>query len=480
MQRNFKLIWWFWIAEKEIKQRKVKIHDIIDRYYNLWIREFFIWYNPPYWHEFLGFEMSPNWRFWENEQITSYETLKEAINYVHTLDDWNWWKCEIFLTVNFRYYTDITMPLIKKIINEAIEAWINWLIIWNTETLEYLSEIGFKWKINVSTILSIYNNDAIEFLIDYFNDNKLQLNRIILPREVTLKEINDICSTFPEIQFEVFWHWDYCRYANWLCLAEHKYFSRDLCGFVLKHWLEAKKTVRYDFKEIILSETYSNEDKQKLISNELDEIEHILVAQNVVDSNFQNTVLDKYINTIQLELKDKNEIIEISNKIHKLIKTDLITNFSKYIYDWMRPEKDLHNSFIIKVLLLIEWISKYIKLENNIIEKVNVIKNICLKAKEWYELSVKEKWVFSIETYYKFLLYNRTSVPFYNYFNKISNIEVVKIPLRWRDSWVFWLWLNLIDDALEDPSKYIDYTNLTWKYFHYDPSNFDFYKDLLK
>jgi len=61
------------------------IKDIIDRYYQVGIREFFIWYNPPYWHQKLWFEFSPNGRFGENEQITSYDTFKKAVDYVHYL-----------------------------------------------------------------------------------------------------------------------------------------------------------------------------------------------------------------------------------------------------------------------------------------------------------------------------------------------------------------------------------------------------------
>lgn len=480
MQRNFKLIWWFGIAEKEIKQRQVDIKNIIDKYYNVWIREFFIWYNPPYWHETFGFEFSPNWRFWENEQITSYDTFKQAIEYVHTLKDDKWLPCEIFLAANFRYYSDITMPYIKRIIDEALDAWVDWIISWSPEVIQYLADIWFKWKVNISTILSIYNEDAISFLIKDFQEKWLNLNRMILPREVTLNEIKYLTTKFTNISFEVFGHWDYCRYANWLCLAEHKYFSRDICGFVIKHGLETKKTIRYDFKKIILDENISNEEKQNLMDNSLNDLENIFVSQNVVDSNIKNETITYYINQFEnnfFESINKEEIVEIAEKIYELINKELILNFAKYIYDWLRPSSDLHNWFIDSFLTLHKLILPFIKINDKIEKNIEKIKNIRKESIKYFEEKKKEKGTFWLETYYKFMLYNRTSVPFYRFFNDIQNIEVVKIPLRWRDVSVLQLWLDMINDALENPWKYIDQWSICAKYFHYDPSKLDIYKE---
>lgn len=235
--RNFKLIGGFWIAEKELQKRKSGVQEILDKYYQMGIREFFMWYNPPYWNEVFGFEFSPNGRFWENEQITSLDTFRSAVEYAHSLKTEDWKNCEVYLTANFRYYTAVTFPYMKRIIDEAISVWVDGFIVWAPEILEYLAEIKFWWKVHISTIISLYNEDAIEFLIDYFQKKWLNLNRMIFPREVTVNEILSMTQKFPENNFEVFWHWDYCRYANGLCLAEHKYFARDLCWYVLKHWL---------------------------------------------------------------------------------------------------------------------------------------------------------------------------------------------------------------------------------------------------
>jgi len=65
--------------------------------------------------------------------------------------------------------------------------------------LEYLKTIGYHKKINISTIMAVYNKEAIRFMIDNY-----KINKIILSREVTVKEIEEIVKEFPEMQFEVF------------------------------------------------------------------------------------------------------------------------------------------------------------------------------------------------------------------------------------------------------------------------------------
>jgi collagenase-like PrtC family protease len=46
-------------------------------------------------------------------------------------------------------------------------------------------------------------------MLDNYN-----VNKVILSREVTLKEIESIVTEFPETRFEVFGEGDFCRYNN--------------------------------------------------------------------------------------------------------------------------------------------------------------------------------------------------------------------------------------------------------------------------
>ncbi len=225
-----------------------------------WANEFFTGYNPEYWSSKFGFEVSPNGRFSEHEQITDLETLSLIVQEVHKYD------LEIFVNLNAWYYTDQTLPLILKIVEEVDELWIDWIICWNIGILEYLKDKWYKWKINISTILALYNSESIRFFLENY-----KINKIILSREITLKEIESLVTEFPNTQFEVFWEGDFCRYNNWLCFAEHKYWAKDICTIVVND-LVFKKKFRPDFKEFILDESFSNQEKVEKMNDEYDDV----------------------------------------------------------------------------------------------------------------------------------------------------------------------------------------------------------------
>ena len=48
-------------------------------------------------------------------------------------------------------------------------------------------------------MMAVYNSEAIRFLIENYD-----VNKVILSREITLKEIEKITSNFPDLSFEVF------------------------------------------------------------------------------------------------------------------------------------------------------------------------------------------------------------------------------------------------------------------------------------
>jgi hypothetical protein len=47
--------------------------------------------------------------------------------------------------------------------------------------------------------MALYNTEAIKFFLENY-----KINKIILSREITLKEIEKLVLSFPETKFEVF------------------------------------------------------------------------------------------------------------------------------------------------------------------------------------------------------------------------------------------------------------------------------------
>jgi collagenase-like PrtC family protease len=47
--------------------------------------------------------------------------------------------------------------------------------------------------------MAVYNKEAIRFFVENY-----VINKVILSREITLKEIEEITKDFPKLNFEVF------------------------------------------------------------------------------------------------------------------------------------------------------------------------------------------------------------------------------------------------------------------------------------
>lgn len=411
----FKKIVWLGFSTKWKNHKDVQkyIKDLVDA----WATEFFTGYNPDYWSDKFGYEVSPNWRFSQHEQITDFETLKLICEEVHK----HWF--ELFINLNAWYYTDLTFPLIQKMVWEFIEIWIDWIICGNISILEYLKEINYwkldeissELKINISTIMALYNTESIKYFLENY-----KINKIILSREVTLKEIETLVSGFPETKFEVFWEWDFCRYNNWLCFAEHKYSTRDICTVVVND-LIFKKKFRADFKKIILDES-------------IDSLEKIWFFDDKFEDIF--TQIENILNNIELFWEDyldnKNKLI----KIYKISK-----NRQDLFFDAISSSLSEKNK---KILIYFKWL-KYI-LENNLIDDENLkFELISLKnelensIKTWmkeYLNKIKElSWEPKLNALKTALFYSKwDNLNLYSYlfFSKFKNIETVKFPTRGR------------------------------------------------
>jgi len=406
----FKKIVGLWFSSKWKKAKDVEkyIASLVES--GAW--EFFVGYNPPYWYEKFGFEVSPNGRFAEHEQVTDFETLKSIVEQSHKHN------IEIFANLNAWYYTSETMPYIEKMVWEFIEIWVDGIICWNISILEYLKKIDYQWKINISTIMAVYNKEAIRFFIENY-----KINKFILSREVTLKEIKELTKEFPEMKFEVFGEGDFCRYNNWLCFAEHKYWAKDICTVVVND-LIIKKKFKPDFKEFILNESLSNSDKVK--SLELDYLD-----------DFQK--LSEFIWKLELWylVFSKEDFLVIFKLIKKIWdRVDLY-------FDWMKSLYSFNNSNILSFFKNLKILKKkeYFNLNNEqeefidslINELDNSFKsyikfNISKAESIWWEAKLK-----ALELANFYAKWDNLNLYSYLLFDKIPNIDTVKFPTRWRN-----------------------------------------------
>lgn len=416
----FKKIVWLWFSTKWKNAKDVEKY--INSLVEWWANEFFTGYNPPYWYEKFGFEVSPNGRFAEHEQITDFESLKAITAEVHKHN------FELFVNLNAWYYTDVTFPYIKQMVAEFIELWIDGIICWNIGILEYLKSINYSGKINISTIIAVYNTEAIAFFLENY-----KINKVILSREITLKEIEKIVTTFPEIRFEVFGEGDFCRYNNGLCYAEHKYWARDICTVVVND-LIFKKKFKPDFKKIVLDTSVCD----------LDKIWYF-------DDTFQD-VFDKIadiLTKIDIGLDDneflKKELFSIYNISKKRI--DLFFD----AISWPNNEK---NKKIITYFKGIDFLLKNYEMweeeKKSFLELKKELEKSIKTGMEYFFSKLKNLWwepkLKALEKNLFYSKWDNLNLYSYLFFSKFKNIETVKFPTRGRS---YNEKLNIIKDVVE-------------------------------
>jgi len=161
------------------------------------------------------------------------------------------------------------------------------------------------------------------------------INKIILSREITLREIETLVTRFPQTRFEVFGEGDFCRYNNGLCFAEHKYGAKDICTVVVND-LIIKKTFRPDFKKIILDEHLSVAQKLEKLDDTymspFEEIEYI----------FERILLGEIS-----ESEAREKLLKILKLQRKRI--DLF-------FDAQKPISDIHNKNILTFLKALKFV----------------------------------------------------------------------------------------------------------------------------
>ena len=405
-----------------------RIDSLIDQ----WVKEFFLWYVPSYWYEENWFEVSPNWRQHAKAQIQKKEVLKEIVDYVKS----KWLRT--MLTVNANSYNSSVWPKVKQIINDAIETWVDWLVLSDFWVLNYLKEINYKWLINLSTIFSIYNSEAIKFFLKQY-----KIDRIILPREVSISEIRELTSEFPDTNFEVFLSWDKCVWNNWFCFVFHnalihdaktwkwKYFHHSPCQYIEKNY-DYRKATNYWFKDII---TWK------------DEFEWISDFEKLKElNNFtEDTIEDFWEKFVSWEIENFSELYKIfrqfSNKVLLVYDPSVSANrkhnkdMQKFIF-W--ADYLLKNFFPAWKNSEFNWSEekKFLEMKKFLEEKISEIS----EWKKYYLSKIKEFWVQYIKEIDTFE-WNRSWVEAFFQLKDVKNIEALKLTSRWK-------WMDMILDYM--------------------------------
>jgi U32 family peptidase len=193
----------------------------IEAYVNAGVDEFFLGYIPSEWSEEFGWELSNNRRETSAFQYNSKEQLRNVVDLIKKYDR------KVFLTLNAHEYNAQQIKLLLKILDGIRDIQFDGYIVSNIALILELRRNGFNNTINISIGGGSNNIETLDFFINNFSN----IGRVILPRKLTINEIEVIAKYAFErnIKVEAFGMGAYCVFNDEYCFTWHGASNKCFC-----------------------------------------------------------------------------------------------------------------------------------------------------------------------------------------------------------------------------------------------------------
>lgn len=190
----------------------------IDDYIEAGAGEFYIGFYDNDWHERFGEYADINrlTGFKKNANPYNFEEMIEIIKSVKQKG------VMIYVTFNASVYSQAQIDYLQLYLERLRDTEVDGVIVSCPELVRCANKQGINAV--VSTISSVYNSDIAKFYRD------LGAKRIILPRDLSMDEIDSIIHAVPEVEYEVFMMRNGCRYSDGNCLGFHRSEKSAICG----------------------------------------------------------------------------------------------------------------------------------------------------------------------------------------------------------------------------------------------------------
>ena len=169
--------------------------------------------------------------------FTTFDELQSCVSLAHSHAS------PVFLTLNEHYYTPKQYPYILDYVDKVVSIGVDGLMVADLALLLTLKQMNINIKIIISTGGTTFNSETARFYQD------LGASRIILPRHLTLKEINDISNNVSDIELETFILNSRCPNVDGFCTFQH-----GLADQSIKPLYENACMLPYDISVIIHDE----------------------------------------------------------------------------------------------------------------------------------------------------------------------------------------------------------------------------------
>lgn len=182
--------------------------------------EFFCGYLPQWWIEEYNDSKNHNGnlatpinnRNGRDANVTSIEELTEIVQKTKK------YGTDIFLVLNAKYYPDYVYENIPRYIEEVLAVGITRMIVSDLGMINFLSINYPQVKISVSCLNQVTNKLAVEFYKSFSN-----VDRIVFPRHMSSREIEEVASSISGVEYEYFIFSNKCLYDDGYCRGIHEF-----------------------------------------------------------------------------------------------------------------------------------------------------------------------------------------------------------------------------------------------------------------
>lgn len=150
-----------------------------------------------------------NRRPYKTSNLDNFSAMEEVIKRSHDSN------IPVYVTLNETVYTENQYEFIEKNIEKLCELKADAVIIADIGVLQFIKEKNYNIKVHMSTCSSVYNTEAVNFYKD------MGACRIILPRHMSIDEINNLKKKNPDVEYEILMLNTNCQYDDGYCTYEH-------------------------------------------------------------------------------------------------------------------------------------------------------------------------------------------------------------------------------------------------------------------
>lgn len=240
--------------------------------------------------------------------------LKQAIDYVHSMGK------KIYVTLNiFAHNAEIKyMPRFIKLLDQyGADA----VIVADLGVMQLVRENAPNLPIHVSTQANSTNWMTVKMYKD------MGAKRVVLAREMSLKEIKEIKAKVPDIEIEVFIHGAMCMAISGRCLLSNYFVNRDANRGI------CAQDCRWNYK--VIAEGHEEKGAHDVV--EEGEQTFIFNAKDLCTIEFIDQVLEAGVDSLKIEGRMKS--IYYNSTVVKQYKRALDSYYSgNYQYDpkWLK------------------------------------------------------------------------------------------------------------------------------------------------